>query len=79
MKFKKGDWITNHPKSLKSFWPRRPIFYLEGKPKETFKYSVEDFLNMDYIGIYAGEDVDNYFSLPKFFTQKDIDNFINEK
>jgi hypothetical protein len=79
MIIQKGEWLTNHPKPLNSFWPRRPITYVEGDPKETSKYSVEDLIAMDYIGIYSGEDVIDYFNLPRFYNQKDIDKFKNEK
>lgn len=48
-------WITNHPKPIESFWPRRKdVVYTEGEvveASETFpKRRLEE---LGYIGIYA--------------------------
>ena len=69
---KRGDWITNHPKPIESFWPRRTCKYIEGLPKKTDHYSVEEFISMGYIGIYLDEDVEDYYSLTKVKNPKEF-------
>ena len=69
---KRGDWITNNPKTIKSWWPRRKTKYKEGPPKETSTYTVEDLKFMGYIGIYLDEDVEDYYNLPIVKNQNEI-------
>lgn len=68
--FKRGDWITNHCGSLKSFWPRRNVLYKEGPPKETEKYSVDELINQGIVGIYLEEDVVDYYSLNQVYPKQ---------
>jgi hypothetical protein len=66
-------WITNHPKSVKGLWPRRDgVEYIEGEPKATSVYSVEDLQKQNIIGVYVDITSDEYYKLPiiKFFKNK---------
>jgi hypothetical protein len=65
--FKKGDWITNHVGSLKSFWPRRNVLYKEGPPKKSSVFSEEELTRQGILGIYLDEDVEDYFALATVF------------
>lgn len=63
-------WITNHPKSVKGLWPRRDgVEYIEGKPKATHVYSVEELQKQNIIGVYVDMIEDEYYKLPiiKFY------------
>lgn len=55
----RGDWLTNNMKTIHSWWPRRGVKMVQGPPKETTKYTVEDFEKMGMIGIYLDEDLEN--------------------
>ena len=57
-------WVTNHPKPIEGFWPRRVCEYTEGPPKATYKHSIEEFEAMGYIGIYVDMDRKDYIKLP---------------
>lgn len=58
-------WITNNPKSVKSLWPRRfGVEYIEGAPKATDIYSVEELRAQNIIGVYANISKDTYNKLP---------------
>ncbi len=72
---KKGDWVTNHPVSIKGWWPRRTAKYKEGRPKPTLDFSVEDFESKGYIGIYLDEEVESYYSLPLVKNPKELKEF----
>lgn len=54
---KKGDWVTNFPRSLKGYWPRRDAKLVEGPPKATFAHTVEELQGRKLIGIYLDEDI----------------------
>lgn len=56
---KTGDWVTNHPRTLKAYWPRRQAEYKEGPPKETEVYTQEELSNSNIIGIYLAEDIED--------------------
>ena len=53
----KGDWLTNNPKTIRSWYPRRSVKMVEGKPKETGEYTVEELESKGMIGIYLDEDL----------------------
>ena len=58
-------WITNHPKSVKGLWPRRDgVQYLEGEPKATSVYTVEDLKKQKIIGVYVDMIAEDYYKLP---------------
>lgn len=58
-------WITNHPKSVKGMWPRRDgVEYVEGEPKATHKYSVDELKEQNLVGVYVNMDAESYFKLP---------------
>lgn len=57
-------WITNHPKSVKGLWPRRDgVEYIEGMPKATLVYSVEDLIKQNIIGVYVDMTPEEYYKL----------------
>ena len=54
-------WITNHPRTHKGMWPRREnVNYIDGPPKATDDYSVEDFENMRIVGVYVDISLEEY-------------------
>ena len=55
----KGSWMTNNPKTLLSWYPRRAVLLREGSPKATSEYTVEEFEAMGIIGIYLNEDIED--------------------
>lgn len=58
-------WITNHPKSIKGLWPRRDgVEYIQGEPKSTKVYSVEELKKQGLIGVYVDMLAEQYYSLP---------------
>lgn len=58
-------WITNNPKSVKSLWPRRfGVEYIEGAPKATDTYSVDDLVKQNIIGVYVNISKETYDKLP---------------
>jgi hypothetical protein len=58
-------WITNHPKPLKGMWPRRVgCTYIEGEPKATFVYTVEQLKEQGLVGVYVDMPVEEYEQLP---------------
>jgi hypothetical protein len=59
----KGAWMTNNPKSLLSWYPRRAVLLREGSPKATSEYTVEEFKAMGMVGIYLDEDVEDLSSM----------------
>lgn len=63
--YEKLTWITNHPKPLKSMWPRRAgVKYIEGFPNPTDRYTVEELLKMGIIGVYVDMPLSAYRKLP---------------
>jgi hypothetical protein len=57
-----GDWITNHPGSLKSFWPRRQeVRYSEGVARATPQYTSEQLAAMNIVGVYLDHDCPDYW------------------
>lgn len=67
---KKGDWVTNFPRSLKAMWPRRDAKLVEGPavlppaggPKDyqhrSLKCDAREFMQRrNYIGVYLDEDI----------------------
>ena len=75
---KKKLWITNHPKSIQGFWPRRTCEYFEGLPQKTYKYSVEEFIEMGYIGIYVNMTREEYEKYPLVANPKQFKEKIDE-
>lgn len=66
-------WITNHPKPLMSMWPRRAgCEYIEGPPKATFKYTVEEFESVGTIGVYVDMEESLYRKLPLMKNPKEM-------
>lgn len=58
-------WITNNPKSVKNLWPRRfGVEYIEGAPKATDIYSVEELRAQNIIGVYVNINKETYNRLP---------------
>lgn len=58
-------WITNHPKSIKGLWPRRDgVDYIQGEPKATDVYSIEQLKNQNIIGVYVDIPAEQYYTLP---------------
>lgn len=57
-------WITNHPKPIQSFWPRRATDYVEGRPKATEKFSEKELEEQGLIGIYVDISAEEYCELP---------------
>ena len=55
--YKKGDWLTNHPRSIKGWWPRRDVKIYQGRPKATDTFTVEQLEGMGQVGAYLAEDV----------------------
>lgn len=56
-------WITNHPKPLKGMWPRRfDVEYIEGDPKASDTYIVDELKAQNLIGVYIDIDVHEYRS-----------------
>lgn len=53
----KGDWITNVPKNIKSLWPRRNVKMVQGEPKATETFSVDDLKSRGIVGAYLDEDI----------------------
>ena len=53
----KGTWLTNNPKTMKSWYPRRAVMLYEGDPKATDTYTVEELKKQGLVGIYLGEDL----------------------
>lgn len=69
---KKGDWVTNYPKPIDKWkFKRKNIKYREGLPKATNWYSIDEFIEMGYVGIYLDEDVDSYETEQFEFNEKD--------
>lgn len=67
---KKGDWVTNFPRSLKAMWPRRDAKLIEGPAKLPPPGGREEYLHKgrlfcarefmlrrSYIGVYLDEDI----------------------
>jgi len=68
----KGDWLTNNPKTIHSWWPRRAVKMKQGPPKATESKSQEDLIKMGLVGIYLDEDLENPFNeYPLCGNQKD--------
>ena len=58
-------WITNHPKSIKGLWPRRSgVEYIQGEPKATAAYSVDELKSQGLVGAYVDMDAEEYRKLP---------------
>jgi hypothetical protein len=53
----KGEWVANNPDSIMSYWPRRDAALREGTPNATFRYTVQELLDMNFVGIYLDEDI----------------------
>lgn len=72
---RKGDWITNVPRSIKTFWPRRKCLYYEGPPHETDAYSQKTLIEMNIVGVYLAEDIEvaDHNHLPRALTPKEYD------
>jgi hypothetical protein len=58
-----GTWLTNNPKTILSWYPRRAVLLREGSPKATSEYTVEEFKAMGMVGIYLDEDVEDLSSM----------------
>lgn len=56
--YKQGHWLTNNPKTIKSWYPRRAVKLYEGDPKATDTYSVDELKSMGIVGIYLDEDLE---------------------
>jgi len=54
----RGSWVTNTPKTIKGYWPRRVADFVEGPPKATKSYSVEELTALELVGVYLGEDLE---------------------
>ena len=53
-KSKELYFVTNHPKPIQSFWPRRAgVNYFEGEPKSTDTFSQNELRERGIIGIYS--------------------------
>lgn len=66
-------WITNQPKSIKSLWPRRiGVEYIEGPPKATSVYSVEELAEQKLIGVYVRMNEEEYRKLPLARNQEEF-------
>ena len=48
----KGDWVTNNPKSIKSYWPRRAVELKEGRAVLNCPW--QDF---EAVGVYLDQDI----------------------
>lgn len=46
------DWVTNHPKSIKGYWPRRAVPLMEGAPKLADGYE-----GSKLVGIYLADNL----------------------
>jgi hypothetical protein len=55
--FKKGDWVTNTPRSIKGYWPRRDAVLVEGPPHATDTFTTEQLQEKRIVGIYLDEDI----------------------
>jgi hypothetical protein len=67
------NWITNHPQSIKGMWPRRiGCDYIEGLPKATDTYTVEQLINQNIIGVYVDMPIEEYRLLPTVRSPKEI-------
>mgnify|MGYP000423423815 CR=1 FL=1 len=58
MKVNKGDWISNQPKTIKSYWPRRSVKIVEGEPKLLTEWVKDYNVDNPLVGIYLDEDLD---------------------
>ena len=72
-------FITNHPKGLDSFWPRRQgVVYSAGPPRATSQYSEQELRGQGLIGIYADKFYPDYFYRERVYRSEyregDIDN-----
>lgn len=68
---KKLTWITNTPPPLQGLWPRREgVEYVEGRPKATAEYSVEELESQGLIGAYVKMSLSEYRKLPKINSPK---------
>jgi len=66
-------WITNFPASVKGLWPRRAgVEYLEGPPKATEEFTVQEFAGMNYVGVYVDMPEDDYRKLPLVRTPMEL-------
>ena len=54
---KKGEWVTNVPRSVKGYWPRRDAKYSQGDPKGSDKFPVEKLKELKIVGVYLDEDI----------------------
>ena len=53
----KGDWITNNAGHIAGYWPRRDALIVEGPPRATHKYTVEELQGQKIVGLYLDEDI----------------------
>lgn len=58
MKSHKGEWLTNTPRSIKGFWPRRDAKLSEGLPQATETFTQEQLMERKIVGVYLDEDID---------------------
>jgi hypothetical protein len=61
---KKGEWLTNHPKSIQGYWPRRAILIREGQtPQQRLAYAAQVLEGMTIpsdgglVGIWLDQDL----------------------
>jgi len=51
----RGQWLTNHPKSIKGYWPRRAVPLVEGPPQGVSDTDTADCEEAGYVGIYLAD------------------------
>lgn len=59
MQSHKGEWLTNHPRTYRGWFPRRDAKMVDGPPKATDKYTVDELLAMKQVGVYLDEDIED--------------------
>lgn len=58
---KTGDWVTNHPGSMRGWWPRRAgVSYQEGPPSATHQFTADELSARGMVGIYLAADCPDY-------------------
>lgn len=76
---KKGDWITNNPRGIKAWFPRRACKVVEGEPRPSQQYGTEYLKSRGIVGIYLDEEIDcDYKELPLIRTYKELQHHVTK-
>lgn len=67
-------WVTNNPRTILNWWPRRAgVRYREGPPKETHAHTREELEGMGLVGIYIEDmTLEAYRKLPMVSSPKEL-------